>query len=75
MKLKIKELFERIRKALKPYQKNIIQPLLKIILIIIICMIIEHVISGHETLSQYADKNPDIAYSTSTSVRGDDAEP
>ena len=75
MKLKIKELFERIRKVLKPYQKNIIQPLLKIILIIIICMIIVHVISGHETLSQYADKNPDIAYSTSTSVSREDAEP
>ncbi|SCX19264.1 hypothetical protein SAMN02910339_02699 [Lachnospiraceae bacterium YSD2013] len=73
MKLKIKELFERIRKALKPYQKNIIQPLLKIILIIVICMIIVHVISGHETLSQYADKNPDIAYSTS--VSGEEAEP
>lgn len=75
MKLKIKELFERIRKALKPYQKNIIQPLVKIILIIVICMIIVHVINGHETLSQYADKNPDIAYSTSTSVSGEDAEP
>lgn len=67
MKLKIKELYERIRKALKPYQKNIIQPLLKIIVIIIICVIIVHVIGGHETLRQYADKNPDIAYSVSGS--------
>ena len=67
MKLKIKELYECIRKVLKPYQKNIIQPLLKIILIIIICVIIVHVIGGHETLSQYADKNPDIAYSVSGS--------
>ena len=73
MKDKIIALFEKIRKALKPYQKNIIQPLLKIILIIIICVIIVHVISGHETLSQYADKNPDIAYSTS--VSGEEAEP
>lgn len=67
MKLKIKELYERIRKILKPYQKNIIQPLLKIILIIIICVIIVHFIGGHETLSQYAEKNPDVAYSVSGS--------
>ncbi|MBO4678180.1 MAG: hypothetical protein J5626_00770 [Lachnospiraceae bacterium] len=67
MKDKIIALFEKIRKALKPYQKNIIQPALKIILIIIICVIIVHVIGGHETLSQYADKHPDIAYSVSGS--------
>ena len=67
MKDKINALFEKIRKTLKPYQKNIIQPALKIILIIIICVIIVHVIGGHETLSQYADKHPDIAYSVSGS--------
>jgi len=68
MKDKIIALFEKTRKALKPYQKNIIQPLLKIILIIIICVIIVRVIGGHETLSQYADKHPEVAYS----VSGDD---
>ena len=75
MKDKIIALFEKIRKALKPYQKNIIQPLLKIILIIIICVIIVHVISGHETLSQYADKHPDVAYSVSTGDSDTDSEP
>ena len=67
MKDKIIALFQKIRKILKPYQKNIIQPLLTILLIIIICMIIVRVIGGHETLSQYADKHPDIAYSLSGS--------
>jgi len=67
MKDKIIALFEKIRKTLKPYQKNIIQPLLKIIVIIIICMIIVRVIGGHETLSQYAAKHPDVAFSVSGS--------
>ena len=72
MKDKIIALFQKIRKTLKPYQKNIIQPLLKILLIIIICMIIVRVIGGHETLSQYADKHPDVAYSTSVSDNGNE---
>ena len=66
MKLKIKELFERIRKLLKPYQKNIIEPLLKIILVIAICAILVRIISGHETLSQYAEKHPDTAYAVTS---------
>ena len=68
MKDRIIEFFEKIRKLLKPYQKNIIQPLLKILLIIILCVIIVRVVSGHETLSQYADKHPDVAYSVSDNV-------
>lgn len=58
MKLKIKEIYEKIRLKLKPYQKNIINPLLKIILIIIICALIVHFMSGSETLLDYAMKNP-----------------
>ncbi len=57
MKLKIKALFKKIRDALKPYQKTIIEPLLKIICIIIVCAVIAHVMSGNETLLEYAAKN------------------
>lgn len=60
---KIKAWFETLRKKLKPYQKNIIQPLLKIIAIIIVCAVVAHLMGGHETLQDYANKNPDIAYS------------
>lgn len=58
MKLKLKELYIRIRDALAPYQKNIIQPLLKIIGIIIVCAVIAHLIGGNETLLEYAAKQP-----------------
>lgn len=59
MKLKIKEGFQKLRAALKPYEKNIIIPLLKIIVIIIICMLIVRFLGGHETLAEFAaKKNP-----------------
>ncbi len=57
MKLKIKELFVKVKAALAPYQKNIIQPLLKIIGIIIVCAVVAHLIGGNETLLEYAAKN------------------
>ena len=64
----MKSLFERIgsffkdkhkliREKLAPYEKNIIIPLAKIILIIIICAIIARVMGGNETLAEYAAKN------------------
>lgn len=59
MKLKIKEHFRKFREAIKPYEKNLIIPLIKIILIIIICMIIVRFLGGHETLAEFAaKKNP-----------------
>jgi len=58
MKLKIKALYDKIVKALAPYQKNIIQPLLKILGIIILCAVIAHLMGGNETLLEYAAKNP-----------------
>ncbi len=57
MKLKVKQFFKKIRLLLKPYQKNIIQPLIKIILIIIVCVIIVRFMGGHETLLEYAAKH------------------
>lgn len=62
MKTKIKDTFEKIKGALAPYQKNIIQPLLKILGIIIVCVVIARLMGGHETLAEYAAKNPEIAY-------------
>lgn len=59
MKLKLKEAFRKLRDAIKPYEKNLIIPLLKIILIIIICMLIVRFLGGHETLAEFAaKKNP-----------------
>lgn len=55
---KIKEKYENLRTLLSPYQKNLIQPLLKIIGIIIVCAVLAHLISGNETLLEYAQKNP-----------------
>lgn len=60
----IKKFFLNIWDALKPYKKNIIIPLLKIIGVIIICVILIRVMTGDETLAEYAAKNPDTAYST-----------
>lgn len=59
MKLKLKEAFRKLRDTIKPYEKNLIIPLLKIILIIIICMLIVRFLGGHETLAEFAaKKNP-----------------
>lgn len=68
MKTKIVEMYTKIKKALAPYKKNIIIPLAKIIGIIIVCAVIVRLVSGHETLADYAKKNPDIAYQTETSI-------
>ena len=64
MKDKLIAFFKRIDKKISPYKKNIIYPVLKILAIIIICALIVHFVGGHETLAQYAEKNPDIAYHT-----------
>lgn len=65
MKEKILSIYEKIKKTLAPYKKNIIMPLLEIIGIIIVCALIVRFMGGHETLAQYAEKNPDIAYHSS----------
>lgn len=57
MKLKFKEFYEKIKGLLAPYRKNIIEPLLKILAIIIICAVVAHLMGGHETLLEYAAKN------------------
>ena len=69
---RIKAFIKAAGKALAPYKKNIIIPLLEIIGIIVICALIVHFISGHETLKQYAAKNPDIAYQASADVSASD---
>lgn len=59
MKLKLKKAFRKLRDTIKPYEKNLIIPLLKIILIIVICMLIVRFLGGHETLAEFAaKKNP-----------------
>ncbi|MBR6003833.1 MAG: hypothetical protein IK068_03825 [Lachnospiraceae bacterium] len=52
-----KDKYTKIREKLAPYEKNIIIPLCKIILIIIVCVIIARVMGGNETLAEYAAKN------------------
>lgn len=64
MKNKFLMFIEKIDKKISPYKKNIIIPLLEILGIIIICVLIVHFVGGNETLSEYAEKNPDIAYKT-----------
>ena len=64
MKAKIVNLFKRFYAVIKPYRKNLIDPLLKIIGIIIICALLVRFVSGNETLNEYASKNPDKAYAT-----------
>lgn len=59
---KIKKYIDLLWDILKPYKKNIIIPLLKILGVIIVCAILVRLVSGHETLADYAAKNPDIAY-------------
>lgn len=59
------KLFNKINKAISPYKKNIIFPLLKILAVIILCLIILKLVGGNETLADYAAKNPEIAYQTS----------
>lgn len=68
MKAKIINFFHKIKNALAPYKKNIIIPLLKILLIIIVCVILVKLITGGKTLTQYAEENPEIAYRTETSI-------
>lgn len=68
MKSKIIGFFQKIHTICKPYEKNLIFPILKIIGIIILCAFIAHLMSGNETLSDYAAKNPDIAYGVETEI-------
>lgn len=67
MKTKVIEAFKHFYSIIKPYRKNLIDPILKILAVIIICAVLVRIISGNETLSDYARKNPDIAYSTTVS--------
>jgi hypothetical protein len=66
MKDKLKDFIAKLYTFLKPYKNTIIIPVLKILGIVIICALLVHFIGGHETLKQYADKNPDIAYQTAS---------
>jgi len=68
MKTKIVDFFKKIHTICKPYEKNLIFPLLKIIGIIIICALVVRLMNGNETLSDYAAKNPDIAYGIETDI-------
>lgn len=52
----IKSFIGKIKEKLAPYQKNIIEPLLKILAIIIICAIIAHMLNSGETLAEFAAK-------------------
>lgn len=54
MKLKLKEIVHKIRTSLSPYKRNLIDPLIKIILIIIVCVLIVKFMTGGETLLEYA---------------------
>ena len=62
MKDKFTTLTKKLDALIAPYKKNIIIPLLKIIGIIIVCAILVRVIGGNETLADYAEKNPELAY-------------
>lgn len=43
-------------------KNKLLKPLLLIVVIIIFCTVLSRVFSGSETLAEYADKNPEIAY-------------
>ena len=58
------DFFKKIDKKISPYKKNIIYPLLKILGIILLCAVLARLLNGHETLADYAAKNPEIAYQT-----------
>ena len=64
----MKEFIVNLKKKLKPvwdaYGQKLILPVLKLLGVIILCVILVHLISGHETLADYAAKHPDVAYST-----------
>lgn len=46
------------------FMKMWIKPLCLLVVLILFCIVISKVISGNQTLADYADKNPDIAYAT-----------
>ena len=64
----MKEFIVNLKKKFKPvwdaYGQKLIIPMLKLLGVIILCVILVHLISGHETLSDYAAKHPEIAYSS-----------
>ena len=53
--------------------EKIIKPILILVAAIIACAILIRSISGNETLSQYAEKHPEIAYE-SVSVTGNSSD-
>ena len=57
MKEKIITLYKEFIALIEPYKKNLIIPLLKIMVIIIVCAIVAHFMSGNETLLEYAAKH------------------
>ena len=67
----MKEFIVNLKNKFKPvwdaYGKKLILPVLKLLGVIIVCVVLVHLISGHETLADYASKHPEIAYSTNTS--------
>lgn len=56
MKERIKNFINNIWKYLKPYKETLIIPILKILVIIIVCVIIVKIMGGNETLYEYAEK-------------------
>lgn len=64
MKEKTIELIKKLNEKIEPYKKTLVIPILKILAIIIVCAVIARYLSGGETLSDYASKNPDVAYPT-----------
>ncbi len=66
MKEFIVNLFKNIKEFWKAYKKKLLIPILELLGLIIVCVVLVRLIGGHETLSDYAAKHPDIAYSAST---------
>ncbi|MBP5153325.1 MAG: hypothetical protein ILP13_10495 [Lachnospiraceae bacterium] len=62
----MKEFIVNLKNKLKPiwaaYGKKLIIPILELLGVIILCVVLVHIISGHETLADYAAKHPEIAY-------------
>ena len=66
MKNFIVNLFKNIKIIWNAYKKKLIIPILELLGLIIVCVVLVRLIGGHETLSDYAAKHPDIAYSSNT---------
>lgn len=46
--------------------KQLLKPLATLLLLILVCAVLVRIISGSETLADYATRNPEIAYATHT---------